>query len=295
MTGILFAQGSAILQAFQNILNKKLVKNEDTIVVIWFTLFMSMFFLSPLVLLDGIPEITEDFWVYLFLRLVIDTAALSLYFYALKQGDVSLVVPLSTFSVVFSLLSSAVVNGELPNILGIVGVFIVLVGTYFLSLPEKGLSKDVLLPVKLLFSDVAARLILLSALLYGIIYSINKAGIESSSTSFFTFSAAAGLLVIFTFVNVINKGKHLYFKPKWSKLKVFALLGAIDGVKIFLFMLAVANTFVAFADASDNTTAIYSTVFAGVAFNESIKKRLFPIFIMIFGVVIITISAYFSL
>lgn len=50
MLGILFAQGSAILQATQNILNKKLVKKEEPFVVIWYTIFLSMFFLVPTVL-----------------------------------------------------------------------------------------------------------------------------------------------------------------------------------------------------------------------------------------------------
>jgi len=44
MIGILFAQGSALLQATQNILNKKLVKQEELFVVIWYTIFLSLFF-----------------------------------------------------------------------------------------------------------------------------------------------------------------------------------------------------------------------------------------------------------
>jgi hypothetical protein len=59
-------------------------------------------------------------------------------------------------------------------------------------------------------------------------------------------------------------------------------------------MMAVANTFVSFADASDNTTAVYSTIFAGIIFGEKIRHRLLPIAIMILGVVIITLSVYIS-
>lgn len=295
MIGILFAQGSAILQAIQNILNKKLVQKEEPFVVIWYTIFMSMFFLVPTVLINGIPTIQNDFYLFLAIRLILDVFALSLYFYALKDGDVSLVIPLSTFSVVFSLISSSIINKELPNIVGILGILTVIAGTYLLNLPDKERRKDLLLPFKMLFKDNSARLILLSAMLYGIIYSVNKAGINNSSTSFFTFSAALGLLIFFTLAIAYKNGGNIFKEIKLKKFPKFIPLGLLDGVKIFLFMMAVTYTFVSFADASDNTTAVYSTVFAGIIFKEQIRSRLFPILIMILGVVFITLSTYIKL
>ncbi len=295
MTGILFAQGSAIFQSIQNILNKKLVQKEEPFVVIWYTIFMSMFFLVPIVLINGIPEIQADFYVFLAIRLILDVFALSLYFYALRDGDVSLIVPLFTFSVVFSLISSSIINNEMPNIVGILGILTVMAGTYLLNLPDKERGKDLLLPVKLLFKNSSSRLILLSAMLYGIIYSVNKVGINNSSTSFFTFSAALGLLVFFTLAIVFKTRGNIFKEIKLKKFPKFIPLGLLDGVKIFLFMSAVSQTFVSFADASDNTTALYSTVFAGIVFKEQIKNRLLPICVMILGVLLITLSTYINI
>ncbi|HEX9805024.1 MAG TPA: DMT family transporter [Candidatus Dojkabacteria bacterium] len=294
MLGIIFAQGSAILQATQNILIKKLVKKEDPFVVIWYTIFLSMLFLIPIVLINGIPTLGENFYLLLGIRIILDVFALSLYFYALKAGDVSLVIPLYSFSVVFSLISSSIINKEFPNWIGVIGIFIIIAGTYLLNLPIKERRKNILLPFKMLFNEMAARLILLSAFLYGIIYSINKAGIENSSTSFFTFSAALGLLVFFSCALLYKNKGDLSKSIQIRKFKQFLPLGLLDGVKIFLFMLAVTYTYVSFADASDNTTAIYSTIFAGLIFKEKIRQRIVPIMIMILGVVLITGSAYLS-
>lgn len=295
MLGILFAQGSAFLQAIQNILNKKITQHEDPHVIIWYTILMSMFFLLPNVIIHGIPKLTVYFFIYLSLRLLLDVFALSLYFYALKHGDVSLVIPLSTFSVVFSLLSSSVINREFPNILGVIGIVIIIIGTYALNLPAKERRKNILLPFKLLVRDQSARLILLSAFLYGIIYSINKAGIRNSSTSFFTFAAALGLLICFTFVLLYKNKGDLTRVIHLRKFRKFFPLGILDGTKIFLFMLAVNYTFVSFADASDNTTAVYSTFFAGIIFKEKIKQRILPIIVMIIGVIFITLSSYLKI
>lgn len=295
MLGIFFAQGSALLQALQNILNKKFVSTAEPLIVIWYTLFMSMFFLVPTVLISGIPELSSLFYFWLVLRVLLDVFALSLYFYALKAGDVSLVIPLSTFSVVFSLLSSSVINNEMPNRLGLIGILTILIGTYLLNLPSQNRLKNILQPFKMLVSDLPARLIMFSAFLYGIIYSINKAGIEQSNTSFFTFSAALGLLSCFTVILIYKKRNDLDKVITLSQFKQFLPLGVLDGLKVFLFMLAVTYTYVAFADASDNTTAIYSTLLAGVVFKEKIKARMIPIFIMIVGVVLITMSNYYSL
>jgi len=272
-----------------------LVKKEEPFVVIWYTIFLSLFFLIPAVVVSGIPVLGQNFYLFLGIRLFLDAFALSLYFYALKHGDVSLVIPLLTFSVVFSLISSSIINKEMPGTLGIIGIGIIMCGTYLLNLPQKERFKHPLLPLRLLFSDLAARLILLSAFLYGIIYSVNKAGINNSSTSFFTLSAAVGLLLFFTVVLVIKHKRNVLNLLSIAKFKQFLPLGLIDGVKIFLFMLAVTYTYVAFADASDNTTAIYSTLLAGFLFKEKIRDRLLPICIMIFGVVIITLSNYLSL
>jgi len=294
MIGILFAQGSALLQATQNILNKKFVQQEEPFVVIWYSILLSLFFLIPVVIVSGIPVLGENFYLFLGVRVLLDIFAISSYFYALKHGDISIVIPLSTFSVVFSLLSSSVINKELPSAFGIVGILVVMSGTYLLNLPQKNRMKNLLMPFSLLFSDLSARLILLSALLYGIIYSVNKAGINASSTSFFTLSAALGLLVSFSFILFYKHRLKVFNLLRISKLKQFLPLGLIDGVKVFLFMLAVTYTFVAFADASDNTTAVYSTLLAGLIFKEKIRERLFPISIMMLGVLIITISSYFS-
>jgi len=295
MIGILFAQGSALLQATQNILNKKFVKQEEPFLVIWYSIFLSLLFLVPVTIFSGIPVLGENFYLFLGIRVVLDIFALSLYFYALKNGDISLVIPLSTFSVVFSLISSSIINNEFPNILGVIGIFVVMGGTYLLNLPQENRLRDPLLPFKLLLSDLPAKLILISAFLYGIIYSVNKAGINNSNTSFFTLSAALGLLLSFSLILLAKHKWKVFQLVSFTKLRQFLPLGLIDGVKIFLFMLAVTYTLVAFADASDNTTAIYSTLLAGIIFKEKIKDRLFPISIMIVGVLLITLSSYFTL
>lgn len=292
MIGIFFAQGSALFQAVQNILNKKFVEREEPFLVIWFTLFFSLFFLVPATILSGIPSLGEQFYLFLGIRIGLDIFALSLYFYALKHGDISLVVPLSTFSVVFSLIFSSLINQELPNTLGITGIGVVILGTYMLNLPQQDRLKNPLHPIKLLFSNTSARLILLSSSLYGIIYSVNKAGIQSSSTAFFTLTVAVGLLLCFSILLAIKHKRKVFNLFHWSKAKQFLPLGIIDGIKIFLFMLAITYTYVAFADASDNTTAIYSTILAGIIFKEKIKDRLVPIFVMVLGVVVITLSSY---
>jgi uncharacterized membrane protein len=251
-----------------------------------------MFFLLPMVLVRGIPELNQQFYLFLGLRVVLDVFALSFYFFALKEGDISLVIPLSTFSVVFSLLSSAIINYELPNTLGIMGIVVIMIGTYFLNLPNTNRLKNILMPFKLVFSNVAARFILASAFLYGNIYSINKVGMENSSTSFFTFAAAMGLLICFSIGLLFKYKGSIVQHISISQFQKFFPLGIIDGVKIFLFMLAISFTYVSFADASDNTTAIYSTLLAGLVFGEKIKQRLLPILVMVLGVVLITVSTY---
>ena len=63
--------------------------------------------------------------------------ALLIFFKALKKLDLSLAIPLLSFTPIFMLLSSFILLGEFPSLLGILGMILVVSGIYVLNLPAR--------------------------------------------------------------------------------------------------------------------------------------------------------------
>ena len=131
----ILALGAAVLTSFNPILYKRMLRDTDTIVVIWGITLLALpllaFFNIPLT--SPLPTLN-----WLFLLGVLGSAGLNAIAHlastrALQLEDVSLVTPLLIFSPVFTLLISAIFLGEIPSIRGILGVIMILIGAYWLT------------------------------------------------------------------------------------------------------------------------------------------------------------------
>lgn len=99
----------------------------------------------------------------------------------------------------------------------------------------------------------------------------------------FLFSQGSALLEAIQ-MNLIKKATG-----EMNSIKTFPI-GLTDAGKILLLMYAITYGFTGFADAANNTSAIYAAFIASLLFKEKIKSRLFAIIIMMIGVVIIILS-----
>lgn len=285
---LLFSQISALTETAATFLAKKTMASYDSAVVSWFWVTTSLLLLGAVVLFTGIPTIQPVFYTIIFLRIVTDTVALLLYTKALQLEEISLVTPLINFSAIFSLFFSFFINKELPSFLGIVGVFLIVGGAYALNFESR--DKGFLHPVQNVLKNRGAKFMLTSATLFGFIFTISKIGIESSSLSFYTFSAALGLsFSIFPIAYLRNK-KDLFriLSPK-NAIKVLPL-GLIDGVKILALMATLQITYVGFADAANNTSILYNQAAAKFLLKEKVRERIIPVIIMFVGLLAIGLS-----
>lgn len=285
---LLYSQISAISEALTNVFAKRAMKRYDSVVVTWFWVTSSLLLLGGVVLVTGIPNVQPVFYAVLAGRIILDTAALLLYTKALHLEDISLVMPLYNFSAVFTLVASFLINRELPGFLGIAGLVCIIIGAYTLHV-EKG-NQDILHPFKYIFKKKASVYVLISAVLYGVIFSISKIGIQSSSWSFYTFASAFGLSLSILPIALWKKKSDVIaiLKPK-NAIQIIPV-GFLDGVKILALMATIQTSFVSFADASNNTSIIYGALLSSFFFKEKIRERLIPIIIMFIGMVFLVMS-----
>lgn len=96
---------------------------------------------------------------------------------AVKYGDLSIVWPLGSLTIPFLLITSFIINRELPNIYWYIWVLIIFFWTYILAVDSK--TQNILDPLKNIFADIWARYMLLTTLVWSLTTPIDKLGVEA--------------------------------------------------------------------------------------------------------------------
>ena len=89
-------------------------------------------------LLRGIPAVAPDLLLPVLVTGTINIIAALLVFHALRRTDLSLAVPMITFTLVFLMGSSYLVLGEIPTAAGITGILLIVAGALVMQVPSGG-------------------------------------------------------------------------------------------------------------------------------------------------------------
>ncbi len=125
MLWILFAFLGAFFESMKDVFSKKAlnsIRNIDEYVAAWPMRFFAMPFLLSLLLFVEIPVIGDGFWGALLVSGGLNTVTTILYMKALKLSDLSVTVPMVTFTPLFLLVTSPLIVGEFPGGLEFLGL-----------------------------------------------------------------------------------------------------------------------------------------------------------------------------
>jgi drug/metabolite transporter (DMT)-like permease len=86
-----------------------------------------------LAILAGMPvaALGQDFWANILIAVVLAVAGYVFLWYALRSTDLSVLGPINAYKVVLGLLLAVVLIGEVPNLFGLIGVALIVAGSYF--------------------------------------------------------------------------------------------------------------------------------------------------------------------
>jgi uncharacterized membrane protein len=207
---------------------------------------------------------------------------------AIKVSDLSITIPLVTFTPLFMLITSPLILGEFPNIYGLAGIVLIVAGSYILNFKES--SKGYLAPFKALVREKGPRLMLLVAFIWSITANLDKIGIQNSSVFFWP--VAVNTFIAIGFIPVVlirSKGKT---RQITTNLKTLVPIGLFHGLMIVFQMVAVSMTLVAYVISIKRTSAVISVVLGSLVFREAgLRERLTGSIIMIAGVLLITLMS----
>lgn len=286
MTWFIFAILTAFFESLKDVFSKQSLKYIDEYIVAWSLMFFSLPFSLPILLFVGIPPLNGKFWLALIAGGSLNIIATLLYIKAIKSWDLSITVPLVTFTPLFLLITSPLMVHEFPSLLNTVGIFLIVTGSYVLNLKER--HKGYLAPFQALLAQTGPKLMLAVALIWSITSNFDKIGVVNSSPTFWAIAIyafiAAGLFPIMLY----KSHKKLKQIPKFWK--ILLPLGLFNALGILLQMQAVSLTLVAYVISIKRTSVLMSVGFGHFIFKEKgIQERSLGAAIMILGVAIISL------
>lgn len=284
---VIFALLNPLSESFKNLFSKKaILKGVDPLLVSWGNNILPVLFSFPILFFIEL-KFNQQYLFALFMTGSINVIAVVLYMKALSEGDVSEVIPMLSFTPLFLLVTSPVLVGEFPHFWGVVGIILIVCGSYLLNLNSR--KGGYLAPIKGLIRNKGTRYMLIVAIIWSVSSNYDKIAIVNSSVWQHIFFAN---LFIFSCVTLITmfKKKLCYeaVKCHWKKLFFVSLFTTTT----FVFhMTALSMTLVAYVVTLKRASGMISVLFGHLFLNEPhIRERMLGTIIMFIGIALILLT-----
>ena len=278
----------AFLAAFSwataDLFSKKLMieRGMDEYITLWARFAFAVPLLGAFLVFQGVPSVALSFWWTVLIWLPGDLVASLLYIKAVKGYPLSLVVPLLSTAPVFMILTSIVILGEYPSYGGIVGVFLVTLGSYTLNLHM--MEEGILAPLKALYQVKGARYAIIAAFIFSVDTAIGKIALQASNAVFFSFFYSAAMALGFLPVLLFTSGRPFRLGGDWR----FGAVGFLFAVGVLAFLKAIGLANIAYVSGVGRLSMVIAVLYGRFFFGEvHLRQRLAGSLIIFVGVFLI--------
>ncbi|GBE19110.1 4-amino-4-deoxy-L-arabinose-phosphoundecaprenol flippase subunit ArnE [archaeon BMS3Abin16] len=276
--------GSAFFDATYFMLIKRYLKTADFYLLAAGVSLFSFLITMSVSLWHGLPVIGSDFLPYFLASSGFEIVAMILYFKVLQSYDMSLTLPILSFTPVFLVVTSFFILGEAPTLLGLIGILLVVVGSYFLNLDRQ--STNALHPFKMLFKNQGTRMMLGVALIWGVETNFIKVAVLNSDPYFTAAAFSLALGAAFLTLAYV-KGEPIVSGFRRHG-RSFFLAGLVVSISAVLTNIAFTLQIVAYVVSIKRLSVLFSVFYGAILFNEDdFQKRLVGAGIMVLGSVVI--------
>lgn len=282
-----FAFLTALFESLKDLTGKLGLGHFNEFFISWALVAIALPMLLPLLFFIEIPELNRPFYLALIVGGSLNALSLILYMRAIRISELSVTIPMITFTPMFLLFTSPVMVGEYPSTTGVFGVLLIVFGSYMLNIKQR--NEGFLVPFKALLKDPGPRLMLLVAFIWSFTSNIDKIGVQNSSPLFWSISITSFLVIVLFLPMLMYSNQSSRQILKQSKYLV--PLGLFNALTLVTQMIAINFVFVAYVISIKRGSAILSVVWGYLFFNEKgLKERLIGVIIMVAGVFLITLS-----
>ncbi|HIG94277.1 MAG: hypothetical protein QT05_C0052G0046 [archaeon GW2011_AR13] len=274
------------LRTGYKLLQKTLLnKGLDEYLILW-AITLGTIVISLLLLVIPIPKTDWLFWA------VCIGSALSwligdiLDIKATKITDISIIAPIYAFGIIFTGILAWIILGEIPSLIGFIGIILIIIGAYFLELREFNINK-IHLPFKIIFTNKGTWLILIAFFFYSLNNVLDKIGIAHTNNLLF-YGIINHIIAMTIFTIIIHKkiisNKKVILDNKTSLiiLGILNLTFSLIGLSLYKFMEVV------YVAAIFNLSILFEIIGGHFMFKEdNFRNRLIAGLLIILGITLI--------
>jgi uncharacterized membrane protein len=283
---IIYSFLTAGFESLKDVVGKKSMESCSPYTAAWAIRIFAFPFIAVLLFFAPPVMLGDSFWWALGVGGSLNLVTAVLYMKAIHASDLSVTVPMVTFSPLFLLVTSPLILGEFPSTRGVFGVVLIVAGSYLLQLKER--KKGIFAPFKALVNEKGPRLMLIVAFIWSITANIDKVGIINSSIVHWAVAVHVfTIIAMFPLVWFMSRESFGQLRSEW---KILTSLGFVNALKYISQMAAIQLALVAYVVSIKRTSAIISVVLGALIFKEKgLKERLTGSAIMVLGVLLITL------
>ncbi len=226
--------------------------------------FMFLIILVINIIYKNYFTLTGSFLKILIFAAILDALATILYLSAIKQGNLSKVIPMLCFIPLVQLFIAPILVNETLSVPGISGVLLVVCGSYLLNMES---WENIFSPIKSVFNDKSSMMMLAVACIWGVSSSFHKIGVQQTNALFWGVTEI-GLISLILLPFAIKIGpKHLSF----SNLKLTIWPAIFSTLTVLTYYSAISLSPVAYISSVRRLGVLFSMIAGIVIFKETIK------------------------
>ena len=207
-----------------------------------------------------------------------------LFLKAIQQSDLSLTIPLLSFSPMFSSIFSFFFLNEQLSKIQYFGVFLIIFGALILY-SKKITLEEFLKSFKIILKNSSAKLMIIVSIIWSLTPVLDKLCLEHSSINFHGFIQSLGMIILLIFLFKKDKVQTLNTKKNWRLILLTVFVGSTATILQFY---AILTNYVPIMESIKRSVGQLSSVFLGkIFFNEKINKP------KVIGVIILSVGVYF--
>jgi len=281
----LIIPATVLLGIYDTLARKILKTGLDPRIVLAITFCFSGLLLFIVSLIVGFPEINPGFWKFFTATVLMNTFAQWFWFKAFAKEDASLISPFRLISPPFMIVAGLVFLGEKTSLFGAVGIFITVLGMFFL------LHEEALIENKSFFEIIKRPGVLfaiIGAISFAITLPLDKGAIVRSSALFFSGIAFFSVGFLNILISLLFKEWDRKIISKLGKIKKeFPIFIIIHAFGTFLAMEALNYALAAYAGSVKRLTSLWAVLIGGKFLKEkNIFRKAMATIIMLAGIAV---------
>jgi uncharacterized membrane protein len=234
-----------------------------------------------------LSHLNYKFWIAIIYICFISTPFETIFYYeALKEEDISLVIPILSLAPALTIVFSFFLLREIPTFLGTVGVLCIVLGIYALKIGQA--KEGILQPIHHLRNSRGVRLMALVMVSLALGSVFDKLGVTNSNAYFYTLVNYIGVCISLLIIACVKARSHL--KDLFIHAKSFFVIGIFVAGYTLLYSLALEAGSAFYVVSIRNASILFTMLFSYLFLKEKgLKEKLFAGFLIFIGLVCINI------